>query len=296
METLSNAAASLKPAEGPTANDEYMIYQTLLGVWPGDGEQGWAKLRDRLKQYVTKAMREAKVHTTWTSPVEAYENATLGFVDALLDSRAFLDAAAPAAAKVVKFGYLNSLSQTLIKLTAPGVPDIYQGSDLWNFSLADPDNRLPVDYDERRRLLAEAPPLDRALANITGPAPLADGGVKLRLVQRLLSLRRREQGLFESGGYQPVEVSGKGANNIVAYVRHGGGRKLFVAAGRLMTHLEAPGTAADAYEWDWGDTAIEVPEAGWSDILNRRMPPQGSALSPERIFGALPLAVWIAED
>ena len=295
VERLANAASALKPAEGPTANDEYMIYQTLLGVWPDDGD-GWEGLRERLKQYVTKAMREAKVHTTWTHPVEAYETATLAFIDALLDSQAFLAVAAPVAAKVVKFGYINSLSQTLIKLTAPGVPDIYQGSDLWNFSLADPDNRLPVDYEARQRLLAETPRLSRLLEETTGPAQLRDGGVKLRLVQRLLILRRQEQGLFETGSYEPVQVSGKGANHIIAYVRTGGGRKLFVAAGRLMTRIEAQGAQPDSYAWDWGDTTIEVPEAGWSDLLNRRMPPQGSALSPDRIFGALPLAVWITES
>jgi (1->4)-alpha-D-glucan 1-alpha-D-glucosylmutase len=290
LDALHAAGAPVKTGGGPVANDEYMIYQTLLGVWPDD-ESGWPRLADRLKQYVTKAVREAKLYSSWTDPNEAYEKDCLDFVEGLIASRAFMAAAAPVAAKVVKFGYLNSLSQTLLKLTVPGMPDIYQGSELWNFSLADPDNRQAVDYEARARLIAEAPALHQLMKTIEGPAGCRDGAIKLRLVQRLCGLRRSAQELFETGDYQPVNASGAGAGNVVAFTRGCKGQELFVACGRLMTKREAAGTPPGRYAWDWGDTTLTVPEGEWRDMLNGGKV-HGGVVSAGALFGALPIAVW----
>ncbi len=290
VDSLHKVSQPLRAGAGPTANDAYFIYQTLLGMWP-DEESGWEKLKERMTQYVTKAMREAKQHTSWTSPNEAYEAATLGFVTALIDSREFLAAAAPTAEKLVKFGYLNGLSATLLKLTVPGVPDLYQGSDLWNFSLADPDNRLPVDYEARARIIREAPSLHDILKNAAGPADLTDGAIKLRLVQIVLNLRRGALEFFEQAGYVPVEVTGAGSASVVAFTRVQGDKSLFVAVGRLLLGMEAPNTPGDRYAFDWKDTSLAIPEGEWRDVLNGGRRSGGAVLAGE-LFGTVPIAVW----
>ena len=138
----------------PDPNEEYLLYQTLVGAWPFAGPD--ARFVDRIDAYMLKALRESKVHTSWLSPDEAYEDAVHRFVRAILDRRRalpFLEAFAPFQARVAELGIYNSLAQLLIKITAPGIPDFYQGSELWDLNLVDPDNRRPVDYDDRRRLL-----------------------------------------------------------------------------------------------------------------------------------------------
>src|SRR5690606_22943768 len=145
-------------APAPSPNDEYFLYQTLVGSWPlGELHQGERDAyRERIETYLTKAVREAKVHSTWLSPNEPYERALLAFAGALLDpeqSAEFLADLTDFLGRVVPVGLLNGLAQTVLKLTVPGIPDIYQGSELWNFALVDPDNRRPVDYDRRRELL-----------------------------------------------------------------------------------------------------------------------------------------------
>ena len=233
-------------------------------------------MQTRLQQYVIKAIREAKLYSSWTDPNEAYEKDTTDFIEGLIGSADFKAAAGPVAARLAKFGYLNSLGYALLKLTAPGTPDIYQGSDLWNFSLADPDNRTPVDYDLRQRLIAEAPPLPD-LMKIEGPSAMRDGAIKLRLIQRILNLRRRAQVLFEQGSYTPVLATGFGANSLIAFTRKAGDQHLFVACGRLMTKVEAANTPADRYAWDWQDTTLSVPGGEWRDALRRRYGPGGQA-------------------
>ena len=290
VEGLRKAGQRSRVGPSPNANDEYMIYQTLLGIWPDD-VSGWDQVRTRLQQYVIKAIREAKLYSSWTDPNEAYEKDTLDFIEGLIGSAEFKAAAGPVAAHVAKFGYLNSLSYTLLKLTAPGTPDIYQGSDLWNFSLADPDNRTAVDYDARQRLIAEAPSLPELMKS-GGPASLRDGAIKLRLIQRVLNLRRRAQILFEQGNYTPVPATGFGADSIVAFTRKAGDQQLFVAGGRLMARIEAAGTPADRYAWDWKDTTLPVPGGDWRDALNGGTA-QGGKLRAATLFGTLPLAVWM---
>ena len=291
LETLRKAAQPVRVGPAPYANDEYMIYQTLLGIWPDD-KSGWESVQTRMQAYATKAIREAKLYSSWTDPNEAYEKGTLDFIEGLIGSTHFREAAGPIAAHLAKFGYLNSLSQTLLKLTAPGMPDIYQGSDLWNFSLADPDNRTPVDYDLRQRLIAEAPALPSLMKSIDGPAGMRDGAIKLRLIQQILKLRREAQILFEQGNYTAVEASGFGANHIVAFSRRTNEQDLFVACGRLMTKVEADGTPPERYAWDWRDTTLAVPGGEWRDVLNGGRV-QGGKVRPATLFGSLPIAVWV---
>src|SRR5262249_29982004 len=137
--------------ETPTPNDEYLLYQTLIGAWPLGSENGSlpASFGDRIRSYMLKAIREAKDKTSWQHHNDCYESAACGFVDSVLQCEKFREVFLPFQRKIAYFGMLNSLSQTLLKLTVPGVPDIYQGNELWEFNLADPDNRRPVDYAVR---------------------------------------------------------------------------------------------------------------------------------------------------
>src|SRR5262249_23202374 len=149
------------------ANEEYLLYQTLVGAWPFEGDT--AAFHERIRAYMLKAVRESKAHTSWLGPDEEYERVVLRFVDTLLDRRrpnAFLAAFQPFQARVAELGIYNSLAQLLIKTTAPGVPDFYQGSELWDLNPVDPDNRRPVDYERRRTLLEAMGP--RALFEATG--------------------------------------------------------------------------------------------------------------------------------
>src|SRR3989442_1654391 len=190
----------------PGANTEYLIYQTLVGAWPVD--------LARLREYLLKAVHEAKTHTSWINPDVRYDEAIVAFAEALLDptrSQAFLDDFTAFQARVAHFGALNSLAQTLIKITAPGVPDFYQGTELWDLSLVDPDNRRPVDWALRRRLLGE---LERALAATSHRAGFAfrlfqeeeDGRVQLYPIREALALRRAPPTPLAARDYHALEA------------------------------------------------------------------------------------------
>jgi (1->4)-alpha-D-glucan 1-alpha-D-glucosylmutase len=249
----------------PSRNDEYMLYQTLLGSYPPGGLEGEALdlYRARIEAYMRKAAREAKQHTSWVSPNAEYEEALEAFVRALL-SRAhpnpFLDDLRVQADTVAWFGALNSLSMALIKFSSPGVPDLYQGNELMDLSLVDPDNRRPVDYVLRRRLLEELRDLAQrpdfaAAARALAEAPY-DGRAKMLVSWRLLELRAGEPLLFRDGGYEPLAARGARAAHVLAYARRSGGRTLVVIAGRLYaTLLGAPGRLPLG-KAVWGDTAV----------------------------------------
>jgi (1->4)-alpha-D-glucan 1-alpha-D-glucosylmutase len=206
-------------------------------------------------------MREAKVFTTWTSPNAEYENAVKDFINRILDPRAsaaFLDDFRPFQRKVADRGLLNSLAQTVLRITAPGVPDTYQGTELWDFSLVDPDNRRPVDYGRRRELLAslKSPPDARELL-----ASKADGRIKLFVTSRLLHARRQNPGLFSAGEYIPAEPAGLRSDDVFAFARRHGGRTAIVAVPRLCAERS-----------DWDDTRITfgagaIPGARYRSIL-----------------------------
>jgi (1->4)-alpha-D-glucan 1-alpha-D-glucosylmutase len=239
----------------PSRNDEYLIYQTLLGAWPlaSMDADAMKQFGERIETNLLKAAREAKVNTSWIQRNEEYETALIDFVRALLapGENAFLNDFLPFQQRIARYGLLNSLSATLIKLTAPGVPDIYQGNELWDFSMVDPDNRRPVDYAVRQRLLTSLgkEPQTQHLAQWLDT--LEDGRAKLYLIRRTLWLRRRWPDIFLSGNYAALVAQGAQAESICGYARTDANAALIVAVPRWVTRL--------------GDGAPPLGEAVWSD-------------------------------
>ncbi|NIP73137.1 MAG: malto-oligosyltrehalose synthase [Gammaproteobacteria bacterium] len=261
---------SVDDRPAPDANDEYLLYQTLVGAWPLEklGGQGWETLRERIQGYMLKAAREAKTNTSWINQNEEYEDALLQFTASLLDPRRknmFLADFVPFQRQVSLLGMYNGLSQTVLKLCSPGVPDIYQGNELWTFQLVDPDNRRPVDYARRRTLLeglkretAEAgerlPAYARALVD-----SMADGRIKLYVTWRVLELRRRRSELFKRGAYTALECTGAHAERLCGFLRSCRKGGLMVIAPRLLAELTNLGEVPPLGD-PWGDTAITLPE------------------------------------
>ncbi len=266
------ARAHKREVEGqpaPSAGDEYLLYQTLVGAWPLEpvGDDARRAFAGRVAAYMQKVTREAKVHTSWINPNPAYEAATAGFVAALLDPAAdnpFLADFLPFQRAVAWFGMYNSLSQVLLKAASPGVPDFYQGNELWDFSLVDPDNRRPVDYRLRARALADieqrfsrrgAVAADEARALLD---TLPDGRAKLFLTWRALALRRDDEALFRDGEYLPLDVSGEHAAQLIAFARRAGGRVAVVLVPRLYASLASGGNALPLGRQAWGDTRVDL--------------------------------------
>jgi (1->4)-alpha-D-glucan 1-alpha-D-glucosylmutase len=225
----------------PDRNDEYLLYQTLVGAWPIEAE--------RVLGYMEKATKEAKVHTSWVSPNPDYDEAVRLFVTGVMGDdwfRAGLERFL-AEQHIVEAGRTNSLAQTALLFTTPGFADLYQGTELWDHSLVDPDNRRPVDYELRRRLLSQA--------EGCAPPPVDDtGAAKLWLVQRLLADRRQRPDAYgPSSGYQPVPVRGSRADHVVAFQRGGG---VVTVVPRLTLGIG-----------EWGDTTATLPEGDWVDVL-----------------------------
>ncbi len=249
----------------PSRNDEYLLYQSLLGTFPeGARGEALAAYRDRILAYMQKAGREAKVHTSWANVNEGYETGVAEFVRSVLDDAqpdAFLEDFRAALAPVAWAGYLNSLGMVAVKLTSPGVPDCYQGNEMWDFSLVDPDNRRPVDYARRERALAALQalgdaPAPEALREIF--AALPDGRAKLYVTWRLLQLRCAHEALFCNAGYTIVRVRGEHARHAVAFARRHEGGCVVTVVPRLTAQLGVrPGTLPCGELWK--DTAIELP-------------------------------------
>jgi (1->4)-alpha-D-glucan 1-alpha-D-glucosylmutase len=241
----------------PGANTEYLIYQTLVGAWPIDVT--------RLRGYMLKATREAKVHTSWINPNPRYDEAIAKFIGAILDperSAAFLEDFVVFHARVAHFGMLSSLGQTLVKLTAPGVPDFYQGSELWDLNLVDPDNRRPVDWGERERLLDEvltalAAGLDRAAFADELVKTKTDGRVKLFVIHQGLAFRRARRALFETGAYRPLEIRGPYAEHVCAFARVADGTAAVTVIPRLLVRRGVDAVPLGAEYW--ADTRVELP-------------------------------------
>jgi (1->4)-alpha-D-glucan 1-alpha-D-glucosylmutase len=241
----------------PGANTEYLVYQTLVGAWPIE--------TGRLRDYMLKAVREAKVHTSWTNSNARYEDALVKFVEAILDperSAAFLEDFVLFQARVAHFGMLNSLGQTLVKLTAPGVPDFYQGSELWDLNLVDPDNRRPVDWRLRQRMLDEvltavtsAP--DRAAVAHELVKSKVDGRVKLFVIHEGLAVRAAHRALFEAGAYRPLETRGAWAEHVCAFARVGGDTAAVTVVPRLLARRGVDALPL-GIEY-WADTRLELP-------------------------------------
>jgi len=244
---------------------EYLLYQTIVGAWPGGGPTAEPSFPSRIRDYMNKASREAKLHTSWINPNPDYEEALGRFVEAVLDqgrSRVFLDDVGKFQERLALLGYYNSLSQTLLKITAPGVPDIYQGGEIWDLSLVDPDNRRPVDYEKRARILRElksevAGGDAGELAARLLAAP-ADGRVKLFVTYRALELRRTRPDAFESGGYSALAVIGSKAGHAIAFARGETPRIVMTIVGRHFASLKGGGEGLPVSS-SWGDTQVSLP-------------------------------------
>jgi (1->4)-alpha-D-glucan 1-alpha-D-glucosylmutase len=248
-----------------------LFYQTLVGAWPlgasGEAnEPGHDDFVERIRQYMTKAIKEAKLNTSWINADEDYERAVADFVSAALapgDDNCFLSDFAGFQKLTARCGMLNSLSQTLLKIAAPGVPDFYQGTEVWNLSLVDPDNRRPVDYE---RLRAQLESLSDGGEDAAAQAALAeqlidepeDGRLKLFVTSRALAFRRSHQELFAAGDYIPLAASGEQADSVVAFARKSEAGEAVVVAGRFYTRL---GVGREGPLWPggeqlWGDTVL----------------------------------------
>jgi (1->4)-alpha-D-glucan 1-alpha-D-glucosylmutase len=285
----------------PDANEEYLIYQTLVGAWPFEtSAEADASFRDRMVAYAIKALREAKLNTTWLSPDEDYERAVEHFVRAILERRRpnlFLESFEPFQARVARLGIYNSLSQTLIKITAPGVPDFYQGAELWDLRLVDPDNRRPVDYGARREALGGLEGADPAslLASRT------DGRVKMFVINRALATRRQYRDVFEDGAYEPIKTRGARADCVFAFSR-GTADRIITCVPRLVATLVPDGQTLPLGAGVWGDTRIELPDgrtyrdvftgALWQPVHDGRT----YALDAASIFGRFPIALLAPSD
>ena len=296
----------------PDANEEYLLYQSLIAAWPLEPYTAdeYADFVKRIQAYMLKALHEAKVHTSWINPNTDYDNAIQEFIAAILDenlNRPFLDDLRTFQRRISHYGLYNSLAQTLLRLTCPGVPDTYQGTEIWDFSLVDPDNRRPVDYERRRQLLS-----DLKAAVISAGANLGDlakeliatkedGRVKLYVTYQALHCRGAHPGLFSAGEYIALETGGPMAEHLFAFARHAEGQWAIVVVPRLMTRLIAdPTRPLDSAIW--ADTRLIVPTlksaAPWhnlftGEILNPEEGQGGLALSTAKVFAQFPVALLI---
>ncbi|HUO86619.1 MAG TPA: malto-oligosyltrehalose synthase [Thermoanaerobaculia bacterium] len=258
----------------PDANEEIFLYQTLVGAWPlRDAAE--ARFAERLEEYLVKAAREAKVHTSWLAPDDDWESALIAFVRDLLDERGanpFLDDLLGFQPLVAFYGAFSSLSQVVLQLAAPGVPDTYQGTELWNFSLVDPDNRRPVDWPLRRRLLDELADREREdrralLAELV--ERWRDGRIKLWTTWKALVARRRDPDLFLLGSYRPLAAEGALARHVVAFARRRDERWLVAAVPRWLSAVVAAEEPPIGEVWD--DLELPLPEGSpteWRDVLS----------------------------
>lgn len=256
-----------RPHGYPDRNLEYLAYQTIVGAWPIDQE--------RLVRFLNKAAREAKAHTSWTNPVPAYEDALAEFVQAITSDAEFMSDLESflGRTQLVSFGRIASLAQMTLLLTCPGVPDIYQGSELWSLALVDPDNRRPVDYESRRAAL-------EGIVGI-GAAEIAhrldDGSAKMWLISRLLGERAGRPILFTSAEYAPLQATGPKAKHALGFVRG----PLLALVPRLPAGLAG----------DWGDTEVALPDGRWTNLLTGEVEDGGRSIAAARLLEKFPVAV-----
>ena len=260
--------------EAPDRNEENLLYQTLIGAWPLR-ERELPHFRKRLEAYMIKANREAMVHTRWTRPNAGHERAVTAFIRNILKpakNNRFLNDFLPFQKKIAEYGMINGLAQVLIKITSPGVPDFYQGCDLWDLRLVDPDNRGPVDFSRRDALVVEIE--KRSSEDPAGYCRelienWRDGRIKLYLIWKILNIRRNHSRLFLEGEFAPVEISGKWASNVMAYARRSEKDWILVIAPRWLAHAKAPLATTRMQEF-WADSKIVLPAespSSWSNVV-----------------------------
>ncbi|GAX37746.1 malto-oligosyltrehalose synthase [Nodularia sp. NIES-3585] len=262
----------------PDRNDEYQFYQMLIGAFPFF-ESEYNNFYQRIQDYVLKAAREAKVYTAWLRPNETYENALKKFVSAVLEpskTNQLLDKFLPFQKRIAYYGIFNSLSQTLLKITSPGVPDLYQGTELWDLSMVDPDNRRPVDFELRQsHLKAIKQQAQTDILKLINKllATKEDGRIKMFLIAQALKTRRENLTVFQQGSYLPLEARGKFANHIIAFARIYNHQTMITIAPRFFTSLIQPGEYPLNQEV-WDNTYIDLPPAApsvWQDTITGQM-------------------------
>lgn len=310
--------------KAPDRNVEYLLYQTLLGAWPpllsppppggeAGGNEDYAEFISRIQAYIEKATHEAKVHTSWINPNADYDDALRQFVGRILDpvaGRPFLDDFLPFQRTIGHYGYFNSLSQCLLKIAAPGVPDTYQGTELWDLNLVDPDNRRPVDYEKRRRWLSELlersqEPTARGTLAAELIETIADGRIKLYVTALALRCRRAHPGLFSVGSYSALEPVGAKADHIFSFVRRHLDCAAVVATPRLIAKLLPDAAELPHGPKVWGETMLPLPEelAGRSwhslftgETLTAEEHQGRPALSAAQVFAQFPVALLLDRE
>jgi (1->4)-alpha-D-glucan 1-alpha-D-glucosylmutase len=275
VERWSAMLASHRTADGPDGHAEYLLYETLVGAWPID--------EGRLLAYLEKALREAKLRTSWALPDMAYEEAVRAFAGAALADASFTSDVEAFVRSILMSGRINGLATVLVKLTAPGVPDIYRGTELWDLSLVDPDDRRPVDFGLRGSLLEDldGTPIQRLVEGLD--ALDEPGAPKLHIIRRALELRRERPGWFGPGaGYVALASTGRWADRVVAFAR----------ADMAVTVVPRLSVAPAG---DWADTSVELPEGRWTDRLSDATYDGGDVLLA-RLFGGFPVALLARTD
>ncbi|CAM3688613.1 Maltooligosyl trehalose synthase [Pseudomonas reidholzensis] len=272
---------ALADGPAPSPGDEMMLLQTLLGSWPLDldldDQTALRRYAERIRQWQQKALREAKLRSAWSAPNEAYEHSAAAYVDGLLldrENQQLRKSLADAAQLLACPGALNGLVQCLLRMTSPGVPDLYQGNEYWDLSLVDPDNRRPVDYASRRASLDASTPLAELLEH------WRDGRIKQALIAEVLDCRQARPELFRRGDYLPLSVHGRHADKVLAFARLGEGERAIVVVPRLASELLGSASIPLIPAHNWDDTRLVLPfaesPANWTGLFASR------AVSPSR--------------
>jgi len=296
----------------PTRNDEYLLYQTLIGTWPTYplDDADWKAYTARIEQYMRKSVREAKEHTSWANTNSEYESALTDFTRAILarsSQNRFIAGFEAFARRIARIGLFNSLSQTLLKLTSPGVPDIYQGNELLEFCLVDPDNRRSVDYERRGQILemlrrdGDNP---HSLSSRVGDllSTCEGSGAKMYLTWKALTFRRQSHALFQRGAYVPLKAQGEMADHVVAFARLHEGRSVVVVAPRLCAKLMGEDHETVCEEAIWRDSTLELPsDEVWCyhNLFTGECLPLKAESSPgvrlSELFRTFPVALLVSE-
>ncbi|SED28630.1 malto-oligosyltrehalose synthase [Pseudomonas costantinii] len=289
------AAPLREDANSPSAGDELILYQVLLGSWPLD--LNLEDYQQRLWQWQQKALREAKLQSSWSAPNEPYEQAVELFLSRLLlsdEGSELRTALGNAAQAIAPAGAINGLAQSLLRLTVPGVPDLYQGNEFWDFSLVDPDNRRPVDFNARQHALNTPPDIGELLFN------WRDGRIKQALIAQILALRKADPELFRNGRYAPLEITGKHADRIVAFCREHQGKHLLVVVPRWPHRLLENGVQPHINAQVWGDTRVKLPFAAttqnWKGLFHTGAVTPDKELLISTALEDFPVNVFINSD
>ncbi len=302
----SSARTSVLEENAPDRSDEYIYYQALLGAWPAEENEPSRQFVDRMREYIAKATKEKKVHTSWITPSPEYDAAVAQFIENTLlgtRSKPFLAQFLPFQKRIAELGMVNSLSQLTLKLASPGVPDIFQGSELWDLNLVDPDNRRPVDFEARRQMLASFDEQLASAAPCCATLNLAsqllanwkNGAVKLFATEQGLGLRKRKPSLFLRGTYEPLTASGLGASNIVAFTRRFEQDVAVAVAPRLITGMTGFESGLPLGPV-WGDTELELGNLESKSLRNvftgqSVQIPESGRIRMEELFKSFPVAL-----